>query len=123
RCTGGIFHQRVVDRFGFDPREGLGVGMEGRAVLAPALDRLAYRLGERGPVPGELVEEGSGLVHEDAAVPAVVAVGEERLGGGEVVLLDEPLDLEAALERGSATDVAEAGLRPRRGDAERDQPA
>src|SRR5690606_30632873 len=93
-----------------------------RAFLVSALDRLADRRGHVGPMPLKLVEERARLEHEDAAVPAIMAIGQEALGGRGVGLLDEAFHLEAAVERGAAADVAVTRLGRGRRNAERDQP-
>ena len=79
-----------------------------------------------GLMRGELVEIGAGAQQEDAAVPEEGAAVDEALGGLAVGLLDEAVDAEHAVVPSSALaalDVAVAGVRPVRLDAEGDQPA
>src|SRR5207248_8951208 len=61
---------------------------------------------------------------EHAGVPGIAARAYELLGGREVRLLHEALHLAGHLtELVARLDIAEAGLRPRRLDAEGDQPS
>ena len=61
---------------------------------------------------------------EDAAIPEVAAIGEVGFGRGTVGLFEEGIDREAtglACQRGAAADVAIAGVRPGRHDAEENE--
>ena len=84
------------------------------------------RPGWRGVEAGELVEEGAGAKHEDAAVPEVAARLQVARRSLPVGLLHEGLDDEGVIEarqRVAAADVAVAGVRPGRRDAEQHEPA
>ncbi len=72
----------------------------------------------------QLGQDGARRQQEDAAVPVVVAALDVGLGGGEVGLLDEGLDLPCgAAQRLAAPDVAVARRRRVRLDAEQHQGA
>src|SRR5690606_36720677 len=111
-----------VYRFTFDLGKRPGVRVEGSAILATLLHCRTHGFRHFRAVPCQLFQEGAGEKHEDAAVPTVVALGQETLGCGEIGLLNESLDLETALKRRAAPDVAEACFRCGRLDAERYEP-
>src|SRR5690606_29121553 len=95
---------------------------ECRPFLVPFRQRFLDRFGHGWPMASQLVEKHARPESEYAAVPAVVAVGHESLRGCAIRLLDEALDLEPAVERRAAPDVAIAGLRSGCGDAQGHQP-
>src|ERR1051326_5650300 len=87
-------------------------------ILARAFDRGGDRGGDLRRVPLELAREHVGAKQEISGIPdaALLDVAARR---GRGRLLDEPLHLADSLaERGAATDVAVAGFRLARRDAE-----
>ncbi len=111
--------------------EMLGEAGKRGAVEAQETEVLAG-LVERAPGSGEdrrckllqLRQERAGVQDEDAAIPEVATIGEVGFGRGTVGLFEEGIDREAtglASQRGAAADVAIAGVRPGRRDAEENE--
>ena len=80
--------------------------------------RRADRVDDVGAVALQLGKVAVGAEHENAAVPEVAAGGEKTLRGLQVRLLDEALDREGLALRCALPDVAVAGVRAARRDAE-----
>src|SRR5471030_3204104 len=121
----GAFHDGIVDRVRRAGREG---GFVEAAKIEVAVAQPHGRFGGAGHAGMEflqLAQVAVGAEQEHAAVPVVIAGVDEALGRGAVRLLDEALDLEAGCGRrgGAALDVAIAGFRRRRHDAEGGQRA
>ena len=114
-------HHGVVDGGGGRARERLLSEAQEAQVLARVGQRLPGGVQDGGLEAGQLVEEGAGGEDEDAAVPGVGAGLEVGGGGLPVRLLREGFDGIGAVEarqRRAAPDVAVAGVRPARRDAE-----
>ena len=124
RCSGELFHHRVVDRIARAALEGCGVEADEVGVVTAGSNRRAAGAGHVRVEAADRAHPHGGLHHEDAAVPVVLAAGDVALGGGAVGLLDEFLQRAGALacfERGPRADVAVAGLGVVGDDAEGDE--
>lgn len=123
-CAFGLLHYRVVDR---DIRAGCErFGVETEKVVIPlgGFEREFCVAGDFRCMAMQLLHVRGRLQHEHAAVPVVVAVVEEALGRRCVGLFDKRvnlIDLLAVCDGRATADVAEAGVRFRRRDAERDK--
>ena len=119
-------HHRVVDALGRNGRERRGVEAQERGVDLRAAERRFARRGDVGPEAAQRIQPHARAQDEHAAVPVVAAIGDVALRRRQVGLLDEGSDrprfLGGALYRAGA-DVAVAGVRPLRPDAENDDAA
>ena len=117
----GLFHHRVVDRVGRAVRERLFFQAAEVEVAVAGADGLLGCRGDGRRMLLQLVEEALGLEHEHAAVPVVAALVQEGLGRAGIRLLDEARHRIAVAAVGdllAAADVAVAGFRRLRHDAE-----
>ena len=87
-----LFHHRVVDRDRCELGPGLGRQAGEAEIGFRALQRSSDALQHLGVVALEGLDQGGRSEKEDACVPQVHAVGQERLGLGGVGFLDEALE-------------------------------
>ncbi len=117
----GLFHHRVVDRLERCAREGFRLQTQKAEIDCSLGDRGLDRFGHGRFEAVEFREQHVGAEQEVAGIPQI-AVADVAGGGGGVRLLDESLDrMRAAFpDRLAREDVAVAGLRLVRLDAEGD---
>ncbi len=123
----GVFHHRVVDGIGrTGGKRGLVQAAEIEVVLA--LCQRDFAGGENvGTHALQFVEELAAVEQEHAAVPEVIAGGEEFFGIFQIRFFDKTLDPmhvaagRAQVERRAMLDIAVTGFRRIRHDAEGDQ--
>ena len=120
---GGVFHHCVIDRFAADRLEHVGIGAEQRPVLGALRHRSLAQGRHFRSVPAQLFQKYVAAEGEDAAIPAIAAIGEEPLRCGKVGLLDERVEPEAVCERFPPLKVAIAGVGLARLDTEGHQRA
>lgn len=120
----GFLHHRVVDRDVRAGGEHVCVEADEVVVALGGFEREFCLAGDFRCMAMQFLHVRGCLQHEHAAVPVVVAVAEEAFGRRCVGLFDECIDLVdllAVRDGLAATDIAEAGMRFRRRDTERDE--
>lgn len=119
--VGCLFQYAVVDGDAGHAREVFGDGL-GLLTVSPGGGDVAQHGGDFGQVFGDLPQDGGGLPYEHAGVPVIAAFAQKAFGGLDVRLFGEALHgIDVPALAGACLDIAEAGVGPRRGNAEGDQ--